>query len=130
MTQRLKDFLNAAIGAAGAALMFSDERTKNTIEHITSAVEVLRNLRPVSFYYNEDYSSSPERLHYGFVAQEYIKHMPDATYYDESTGMLCIDTAELIALLVRANQELETRITRLGSQTSISRSSTMRFRDY
>jgi len=117
---RNQGFLNAAIGVAGAALMFSDERTKNTIEHIYSALDVLRNLRPVTFYYNEDYSSNPERIHYGFVAQEYAKHMPDATYYDESTGMLCIDTAELIALLVRANQELETRITRLEAKQALA----------
>ena len=52
-------------------------------------------------------------MHYGFIAQEYQKLMPDATYTDSTTGMLCIDTAELIALLVRANQQLEQRVTRL-----------------
>jgi len=97
---------------AGAAIM-SDETTKNTIEKIEDALSQLRGLQPVTYYYNEEYSSSPERLHHGFIAQEYQKVMPDATYFDESTGKLCIDTAELIALLVRGIQQLETRVTRM-----------------
>jgi hypothetical protein len=96
----------------GAALM-SDETTKNTIEKIEDSLTKLRGLQPVTYYYNEEYSSSPERLHHGFIAQEYQKVMPDATYFDESTGKLCIDTAELIALLVRGIQQLETRVTRM-----------------
>jgi len=96
----------------GAAFM-SDETTKNTIEKIEDGLTQLRGLQPVTYYYNEEYSSSPERLHHGFIAQEYQKVMPDATYFDESTGKLCIDTAELIALLVRGIQQLETRVTRM-----------------
>ena len=96
----------------GAAFM-SDETTKNTIEKIEDSLAQLRGLQPVTYYYNEEYSSSPERLHHGFIAQEYQKVMPDATYFDESTGKLCIDTAELIALLVRGIQQLETRVTRM-----------------
>ena len=52
-------------------------------------------------------------MHYGFIAQEYQKVMPDATYTDPTTGKLCIDPIELIGLLVRANQELEKRVTRM-----------------
>jgi len=100
------------VGSIGAALI-SDETTKNTIESIDDALTTLRQLRPVSFYYNEEYSSSPERLHYGFIAQQYARVMPDATYFDEELGKMCIDTAELIGLLVRAVQQLETKVTRL-----------------
>jgi len=46
--------------------------------------------------------------------------MPDATYYDESIGKLCIDTGELIGLLVRANQQLETRIARLEAKEALT----------
>jgi hypothetical protein len=104
--------IKAGVGILGAAFM-SDETTKNTIEKIEDALAQLRGLQPVTYYYNEEYSSSPERLHHGFIAQEYQKVMPDATYFDESTGKLCIDTAELIALLVRGIQQLETRVTRM-----------------
>lgn len=105
-------FMKAGVGLLGAVAM-SDETTKNSIDEIEDALATLRSLRPVSFYYNEEYSSNPERLHYGFIAQEYQTVMPDATYYDESNGKLCIDTRELIGLLVRAVQQLETKVTRI-----------------
>lgn len=110
--------LKAGVGIAGAALM-SDETTKNTIEDIEDALTTLRSLRPVTFYYNEEYSSSPERIHHGFIAQEYRKVLPDATYFDESKGKLCIDTVELIGLLVRGIQQLETRVARMEAANAL-----------
>ena len=109
----------AGIGLIGSALL-SDEKTKNNIEHIQDALAVLRELRPVTFYYNEEYSSTPERLHHGFIAQEYAKHMPDATYYDDSIDSMCIDTIELIALLVRSVQQLETKVARMEAQSALA----------
>ena len=111
-------FIKAGVSLLGAVAM-SDETTKNSIEKIDDALATLRNLRPVSFYYNEEYSSNPERLHYGFIAQEYKTVMPDATYYDESNGKLCIDTRELIGLLVRAVQQLETKVTRIEAANAL-----------
>lgn len=114
----------SALGTvASAALPFvfpSDETTKHTIERIDDALASLRQLKPVSFYYKEEYSAYPERMHYGFIAQDYKDVMPDATYYDESIGKLCIDTGELIGLLVRANQQLETRIARLEAKEALA----------
>ena len=46
--------------------------------------------------------------------------MPDATYFDEGIGKLCIDTNELIALLVRANQQLESRVARLEAKHALA----------
>jgi uncharacterized protein (DUF885 family) len=110
-----------AIGSiAGAAIGLSDESTKHTVDTIDDALETLRNLRPVTFFYKEEYSASPERMHHGFIAQEFQKEMPDATYYDESIGKLCIDTTDLIGLLVRANQQLETRLTRLEAKQALA----------
>lgn len=100
-------------------LPLSDERTKNTVENIEDALNLLRKLRPVSFYYNDDFSESPERMHYGFIAQEYAHPMPDHTYYDESIDKLCIDTGELVAVLVRACQQLENRVQRLELSHSV-----------
>ena len=76
-------------------------------------------MKPVSFYYKEEFSLSPEREHNGFIAQDYQKVMPDATYYDEEIGKLCIDTSELIGLLVRAIQQLETRVTRMEAANAL-----------
>ena len=112
----------SALGTvAGAAIpLLSDESTKHTVDTIDDALETLRNLRPVTFFYKEEYSASPERMHHGFIAQEFQKEMPDATYYDESIGKLCIDTTDLIGLLVRANQQLETRLARLEAKQALA----------
>ena len=109
-----------AIGSIGGALIgLSDESTKHTVEKIEDALATLRELKPVTFYYKEEYSMSPERMHHGFIAQDYAKVMPDATYYDEELGKMCIDTSELIGLLVRSVQQLETRIARMEAANAL-----------
>ncbi len=109
------------IASAGLGLIkFSDETTKYDIKPIDTALETLRNLRPVTFHYKEEFSSSPERMHHGFIAQEFQKVLPDATYFDESVGKMCIDTGDVIGLLVRANQELEARIGMLEAKQALA----------
>ena len=110
-----------AIGSIGGALIgLSDESTKHTVERIEDALATLRNLKPVTFYYKEEYSMNSERMHYGFIAQDYAKVMPDATYYDEELGKMCIDTGELISLLVRSVQQLETRVARMEASQALA----------
>jgi len=110
-----------AIGSIGGALIgLSDETTKYDVKRIDTALETLRNLKPVTFHYKEEYSSSPERMHHGFIAQEFKKVLPDATYFDESIGKLAIDTGDVIGLLVRANQELEARIGMLEAKQALA----------
>ena len=110
-----------AIGSIGGALIgLSDESTKSDVKRIDTALEKLRSLRPVTFHYKEEFSSSPERMHHGFIAQEFQKVLPDATYYDESVGKMCIDTGDVIGLLVRANQELEARIGMLEAKQALA----------
>ena len=109
-----------AIGSIGGALLgLSDESTKHTVERIEDALSTLRDLKPVTFYYKEEFSMYPERMHHGFIAQDYGKVMPDATYYDEELGKMCIDTSELIGLLVRSVQQLETRIARMEAANAL-----------
>ena len=109
----------ASIASAGLSLL-SDETTKTDVKRIDTALEKLRNLKPVTFHYKEEFSSSPERLHHGFIAQEFQKVLPDATYFDESVGKMCIDTGDVIGLLVRANQELEARIGMLEAKQALA----------
>ena len=105
----------------GAGLsLFSDRETKENINRIDDALTVLRQLKPVSFNYIPEYSTSPERLHYGFIAQDYKEVMPDATYYDERTQKLCIDPVELIGLLVRSVQQLESRVQYLEATKALA----------
>ena len=107
-----------AIGSIGAGLL-SDERSKNSIEPLENALATLRQLKPVTFKYNNEYTVYPERTVYGFVAQEYQKVMPDATFDNHASGLLSIDTNQLIALLVQAVQQLEGRVTRLEVENAL-----------
>ena len=94
----------------GGIKLFSDQRLKEKIEELNDALSVIRNLRPVSYYYNEESGLNTTRKHYGFIAQEYFKEMPDAVYTDDVRGYLKIDTQELIGVLVKAVQELDTEL--------------------
>jgi len=110
-----------AIGSIGSAALglFSDESTKDAIAPIETALEKLRDLKPVTFYYKKEYGD-PKRRHHGFIAQEFKQVLPDATYTDEKTGKLCIDPIDVIGLLVRGNQELQARVSRLEAKAALA----------
>ena len=112
--------IGGVLGTGLQLLKLSDETTKFDVKRIDSALGALRSLRPVTFHYKEEFSSSPERMHHGFIAQEFQKVLPDATYFDESVGKMCIDTGDVIGLLVRANQELEARIGMLEAKQALA----------
>ena len=108
-----------AIGSIGSALIgLSDETTKTAIEPIDSALEKLRELKPVTFYYKPEFKDHT-RKHHGFIAQEFEQVLPDATYVDAINKKKCIDTGDVIALLVRGNQELQYRVTRLEAKLAL-----------
>ncbi len=115
-----KKTIGAVVGAGLRLASLSDRDTKENIERLDDALATLRQLKPVSFNYLPEYSTSPERLHYGFIAQEYREVMPDATYYDESVQKYCIDPVELIGLLVRSVQQLETRVQYLEATKALA----------
>lgn len=106
-----------AVAKIGIGLL-SDERCKNNIQPLEDALETLRKLKPVTFYYNEEYTGWPERLNYGFIAQEYAMTMPDQTFFDHDLDRMCIDTNQLIAVLVKGMQELSDKVTELEAKLS------------
>ena len=113
----VSDGLGVASSIASIASPFvSDIKTKHTVEPIENASTKLSNLKPVSFYYTPEYTAEPDRLHHGFVAQEYKEVMPDATY--NLKGTLAIDTNDLIGLLVKGHQELQEKIVQLEEKLS------------
>ena len=116
---KMGSVIQAGATLIGTALMASDEEMKENIENIEDALVTLRSLRPVTFNYKEEYSTDYNRVHHGFIAQEYQKILPDATYHDPTIDKLCIDTGDLIGLLVRAVQQLETKVTRLEAKEAL-----------
>lgn len=110
----------SAAGTIGAALIMSDERTKTNIEQIDDGLALIRSLRPVSFNYNEKFPwANPNRKHHGFIAQEYETVLPDATITDID-GVKGIDITDCIAPLVRAVQQLETRVARMEAANALT----------
>lgn len=97
-------------------ISMSDRRLKNTIEELEDALGLINQLKPVTFYYSKGAGQDPTRKHYGFIAQEYEEVMPDAVYQDDDSGYLCIDTGELIGLLVKSVQQLNQRVIDLELQ--------------
>jgi hypothetical protein len=106
----------SSVASIAAPFAASDIKTKHTVEPIENASTKLSNLKPVSFYYTPEYTAEPDRLHHGFVAQEYKEVMPDATY--DLKGTLAIDTNDLIGLLVKGHQELQEKIVQLEEKLS------------
>ena len=109
--------MSAVGGIASAAIgLLSDETTKHTVEEIEDALSILRQLRPVTFYYKDEFAVEPGRRHNGFIAQELNEVMPDATHQHDDSGLMCIDINQLIAVQARAIQQLEERVIELEAK--------------
>lgn len=86
----------------------SDIRLKEDITMIDPATA--KHLKPVRFRFKGD-----DKLHYGFIAQDVQKVMPD-TVQEGENGYLTLTYHELIAPLYALVQEQEDRISRLEAR--------------
>jgi hypothetical protein len=95
----------------------SDARIKTDVVNLPDCVETLQGLRPVNFRF----SSAPEQILSGFIAQEYINVFPDYTMNtDNGVDPLPehgqpweIDLSVLVPYLVGAIKELQSQIDEL-----------------
>ena len=65
-----------ADGGAIAGPLTSDYRSKNSVVSLSNAVDVIKQLNPVSFEFNH----APGYTHTGFVAHELDEHVPEAVF--------------------------------------------------
>jgi hypothetical protein len=84
----------------GSLLVTSDERLKQDIQDLPDVAHLLQQLRVVSFRYK----SHPRKKHYGVIAQELQKVIPDAV--QEVNGTLMVDTNVLFMHLLKTVLEL------------------------
>ena len=94
--------------------MNSDRRLKNSINPFSDGLNIVRQLRPVSFRFNETMKFNTNRTHYGVVAQELqevapylvspsaLKTYDDEGYLQKSEDYLKIDDSAIKWLLVNA----------------------------
>ena len=98
------------VWGAGAYVNGSDERLKENIQDITSGLDVVEKLRPVSFQYKEDYTAD-RSVQSGFIAQDLLVALEGKNYLDGvvSQGPTYYNVAyqNLIPILAKAIQELK-----------------------
>ena len=93
--------------SASDACLPSLRETKHDIEKISfGGLSIIGNLNPVSFVYN----SGNGRTRYGFIAEDIEIIDPQLATYSENGEISGIDDRALIALSVKAIQELDARI--------------------
>lgn len=111
---------------------YSDARAKDNVQTLTTGLDLILSLRPVSYkwkkvdqesvslpsaIYSEVNDSSmvaygpmkDDRIQYGFLAQEVENILPDAVLTDEG-GNKMINYTTIIPLLVQAVQELQSSV--------------------
>ena len=98
------------VWGAGAYVNGSDERLKENIQDITSGLDVVEKLRPVSFQYKEDYTAD-RSVQSGFIAQDLLVALEGKNYLEGvvSQGPTYYNVAyqNLIPILAKAIQELK-----------------------
>ncbi len=98
---------------SGGVLSGSSERFKNNIAEMPPMTAELMALRPVTFYYNNDYplaESDHERRRFGLIAEDVATVVPDVVHMDAQGRPDGIFYEELVPLLISAIQELSGRI--------------------
>lgn len=117
--------------APGGWATTSDRRIKQDIRPVEDAIDTLLKLRPVSYHYTPDYrameNNLPDKLHLGFIAQEFREVFPDAVVTtdkrvpgaaQDAEPMLAVDSSPALITTVAAVQELARENVQLKSQVS------------
>jgi hypothetical protein len=84
----------------------SDQTLKTDIQDITSAVELVKKFRGVTYNWKEStYNHPTGNPYYGFIAQEVNAHFPSLVYkrYDDK---LTVDYSKVVSILVEAVKDI------------------------
>lgn len=95
----------------------SDARLKQNVTPITNADEILLQLNPVSYFWNESgkKKGGNAQLQYGLIAQEVEKVLPNIVNTD-SESYKSVNYNELIPLLLKNAQEQDKKIKELQKE--------------
>ena len=89
----------------------SDARLKQNINELTNSLDIINNLRGVSFEYTPE-SKMGDGIRYGFIAQEVQQHVPDIVRSRaKGDGMLSLNYNEIVPILVESVKELSSKLT-------------------
>lgn len=118
--------VNGNIGMTGDIVGVSDVRTKKSIQDISNATSIIKELRPVSYEFeSKDFHNLdlPKGEQFGFIAQELENVIPALVSNSTSTELNGVQTdlkginyIQLIPVLTQAIQEQQTLIDAQQSQ--------------
>jgi len=92
-------------GDARYTQISSDENLKENIIGAVSALPLIEALRPVMYNFKADASA---KQHFGLIAQEVQQVLPNAVL--QGGEGLGLELKDLVGLLIKANQELNTKL--------------------
>jgi hypothetical protein len=109
----------------------SDERLKNNIKIIPNAIDKIKQLKGVSFEWNQELYETSRTTDIGVIAQDIQKVLPDAvslapfdTNFDDYTSKsgenyLTVYYEKIIPLLIEGIKEQENKIQKLSAEIEI-----------
>jgi len=101
------------VWGAGAYVNGSDARLKEDVQSIASGINLVTQMRPVTFKYKEEYSKD-QSIQTGFIAQELKEVLKNTNYVDgvvkQGPEYLNVAYQNLIPILTKAIQELKTEL--------------------
>lgn len=97
-------------GTAGICLGTSSARYKHDIVPLADGAAKLRELRPVSFYYNKGRGDNGAKVNFGFLAEDMVEPLPELVGLDTKGEPNSVDLVGLIPILVKAMQEQQQEI--------------------
>jgi hypothetical protein len=93
----------------------SDERIKDNIELIDSALDKVQAIRGVT--YNRTDTDDPEKEHTGVIAQDVEKVLPQVVHEDDQ-GIKSVAYGNMVGLLIEAIKEQQTQIDDLKAEVT------------
>jgi hypothetical protein len=99
--------------ATGTVGTFSDERIKNNVEAFTGGLDIIKQINPVSFYYNNQSPFQTDKMQVGVLAQELEKiapYMVDKNSTKDFVDLRSVNNQAYIFLLINAVKEQQKQL--------------------
>lgn len=108
----------AVDGSGNVVYTASDEKLKENIEVIESALEKVLKLRGVTFNW-KDRDKGGNEMEIGFIAQEVQKITPELVFEVPNSDILAVKYENTVALLVEAIKEMDDKIISIDELTQL-----------
>src|SRR3569832_2028038 len=91
-------------------------RFKYDIQNLSTKIDKLMELRPVSFRYKEATSEGDHPIQYGLIAEEVAKVYPDMVQYDKEGKPFTVFYQQLTPMMLNEHQKAHRQIAEQGKR--------------